>query len=153
MPGLTRKAIRRTNAAVRRVERKARSQVGTRRPTFGGGSGRKCSQSIRILVMGAPTGGNLIIPVTVNAVTADVTIGIPATVAQIQTAFETHAEIEEDDFTFASASGGATGLPGFEIKITGPVSDLELGEIDNDGASDMTGGAHRPYVIVRRCCG
>lgn len=125
-----------------------------RRRAAGGGS---CKPSISLLISGAPNGGDLIIPTTVNSVTEDVTISLPATTSDVLAAFIAHSEISSGQLTCTSASGGSAGLPEYEVSLHGAngfsVNEMEFGTIANSGASDMTGGSFIPFAIVRRCCG
>lgn len=114
-------------------------------------------KTISVMIAGAPTGGDLVLPVTLNGTTEDVTITLPAATTDIVADFEAHSEITSGQIAVTSSSGGSDGLPSYEITIRGAsgfsAHSMTFGTIGNGGASDMTGGSHLPYAILRRCGG
>lgn len=112
-------------------------------------SGGGCKQQIQILIMGGNVGGKLVLSLRVNEVEEDIDITLAATTTQIRTAFATHSELEEDNVSVTSSSGGTAGLPGHRVAITFrngiSLRDVEVVEVDE---TFMTGGEHRPYARV-----
>lgn len=114
---------------------------------------------IHLLIMGSPTGGQLTLSVRVTddagTATESVVITLPATMADIQAAFETHSKIGEDQW-IPHAPGLADDsvsqvLPSREIWFTAH-DGLTMGQVEiiSIDETKMLGGAHVPYVVLRR---
>ena len=132
--------------------------------TSGGGG---CSKKMKLLILGAPTGGSLKLPVTITVdnvpVLKTVSISLPATTTIVKNAWITAftgsaAAIASNQLTVTSSGGS---LPSQEMTLVFSnglkITNVSVGNpVDANGdeslASAMSGGGN-PHSIVRQCCG